>query len=133
MKGIKFTLKCFLIFSVLLSGCRQIFGDREQPESIVSAPTEAVNIIVSSPIYGTIWNPGDTITIKWIAPTIKKLEIQLYRKSEYKFTITENLENTELFDWIVPLDIPLSNHYLVKVVNHNNHDVYKFGGRFGIQ
>jgi len=133
MKGIKFTLKCFLIFSVLLSGCRQIFGDREQPESIVSAPTEAANIIVTSPDQGTIWNPGDTITINWIAPTIKKLEIQLYRKSEYKFTITENLENNGQFDWIVPLDIPLSNHYLVKVANHNNRDVYKFSGRFGIQ
>jgi len=133
MKGIKFTLKCFLIFSVLLSGCRQIFGDREQPESIVSAPTEAANIIVTSPDQGTIWNPGDTITINWIAPTIKKLEIQLYRKSEYKFTITENLENTGQFDWIVPFDIHLSNHYLVKVANHNNRDVYKFSGRFGIQ
>jgi hypothetical protein len=133
MKAIKFTLKSLLIFSVLLSGCRQIFGEREQTESIVSAPTEAANIIVASPVHGTIWNPGDTITIKWIAPTIKKLKIQLYRKNEYKFTITENLENTGQFDWIVPLDIPLSNHYLVKVGNHNNHDVYKFSGRFGIQ
>jgi len=133
MKAIKFTLKNLLIFSVLLIGCRQIFGDREQSESIVSAPTEAANIIVTLPVHGTIWNPGDTITIKWFAPTIKKLEIQLYRKSEYKFTITDNLENTGQFNWIVPLDIPLSNHYLVKVANHNNHDVYKFSGRFGIQ
>jgi Ser-Thr-rich glycosyl-phosphatidyl-inositol-anchored membrane family len=133
MKAIKFTLKSLLIFSVLLSGCRQIFGEREQSGSIVSAPTEAANINVISPVHGTIWNPGDTITIKWIAPTIKKLEIQLYRKSEYKFTITENLENIGQFNWIVPLDIPLSNHYLVKVANHNNQDVYKFSGRFGIQ
>ncbi|HSW55739.1 MAG TPA: Ser-Thr-rich GPI-anchored membrane family protein [Ignavibacteriaceae bacterium] len=133
MKAFKFTLKSLLIFSVLLSGCRQIFGEREQSESIVSAPTEAANIIVTSPAHGTIWNPGDTISIKWIAPTIKKLEIQLYRKSEYKFTIIENLENTGQFYWIVPLDITLSNHYLVKVANHNNHHVYKFSGRFGIQ
>jgi len=133
MKAIKLTLKCLLIFSVLLSGCRQIFGEREQSESIVSAPTEAANIIVTSPVHGNTWNPGDTITIKWTAPTIKKLEIQLYRKSEYKFTITENLENIGQFNWIVPLDIPLSNHYLIKVANHNNQDVYKFSGRFGIQ
>jgi hypothetical protein len=63
----------------------------------------------------------------------EKIDIQLYRKSEFKFTITENLENTGKFDWIVPIDIPLSNHYLVKVINHNNTDVYKFSGRFGIQ
>lgn len=133
MKAIKFTLKSLLIFSVLLSGCRQIFGDREQPESIVLAPTEASNIIVTSPTQGTIHNPGDTLSVKWIAPTIKKIDIQLYRKSEYKFTITEDLENIGRFDWIVPFEIPLSNHYLVKVVNHNNSDTYQFSGRFGIQ
>lgn len=133
MRAFKIILKTLLIFSVLLTGCRQIFGDREQPESIVLAPTEASNIFVSSPIQGTIYNPGDTLSVKWIAPTIKKIDIQLYRKSEYKFTIAENLENTGRFDWIVPLEIPLSNHYLVKVINHNNLDTYQFSGRFGIQ
>jgi hypothetical protein len=99
----------------------------------VLAPAEASNIFVSSPIQGTIYNPGDTIGVNWIAPTIKKIDIQLYRKSEYKFIITENLENTGRFDWIVPLEIPLSNHYLVKVINHNNSGTYQFSGRFGIQ
>jgi Ser-Thr-rich glycosyl-phosphatidyl-inositol-anchored membrane family len=133
MKALKLILKTLLIFSLLLSGCRQIFGDREQPDSIVQTPIEASNIIVTSPVHATIWNPGDTITINWIAPTIKKIDIQLYRKSEYKFTITDNLENSGSFDWIVPLDISLSNHYLVKIVSHSNPDIYKFSGRFGIK
>ncbi len=133
MRAFNFTLKTLLIFSILFSGCRQMFGDRAQSESIVQAPDEASNIFVTSPVHGTVWNPGDTITIKWIAPTIRKMEVQLYRKSEYKFTIIENIENVGKYEWIVPLDIPLSNHYLIKVANQNNHDVYKFSGRFGIQ
>ena len=133
MKSLFLTLKTLLVFSVLLTGCRQIFGDREQPELIVQAPIEASNILVNSPSQGTIWKPGETITINWIAPTIKKIDIQLYRKSEFKFSITENLENSGKFDRILPLDIPLSNHYLVKITSHSNPDIFKFSGRFGIQ
>ena len=98
MKTFKLTIKILLIFSILGSGYRQIFGDREQPESIVDAPIEASNIIIKSPAQGTIWNPGDTIVIKWIAPTIQRIDIQLYRKSEYKFMITKNIENSGSFD-----------------------------------
>ena len=133
MRALYFTLLSLLICPVFLTGCRQIFGDGTQPESIVEAPVENANIVVSEPVHGNIWKPGETIRIKWIAPTIKKIDIQLYRKSEFKFTIAGNLENSGKFDWIVPVDIALSNHYLVKVINHNNTDVYKFSGRFGIQ
>ncbi len=133
MKAFKSDYKNFTYIFNLCSGCRQIFGDREQPESIVEAPIEASNIIIKSPVQGTIWNPGDTIIIKWIAPTIQRIDIQLYRKSEFKFMITKNIENSGRFDWIIPNDIPLSNHYLIKVTSHNNPDIYKFSGRFGIQ
>ena len=80
MIAFKLTIKTLLILSLMLSGCRQIFGDREQPESIVEIPVEASNIIVKSPAHGTIWNSGDTIFIKWIAPTIQRIDIQLYKK-----------------------------------------------------
>ena len=133
MKIHNFTLNTLFISSLLLYGCREILGDREQPESIVQAPPVASYVFVFSPTQGTIYNPGDTISVKWIAPTIKRIDIQLYRKSEYKFTITENIENTGRFNWIVPIEIPLSNHYQLKVINHINSDTYQFSGRFGIQ
>jgi hypothetical protein len=133
MKAFNLSIKILLSFTLIISGCRQIFGDREQPESIVEVPIEASNIIVRSPTHGTICNPGDTIFIKWIAPTIQRIDIQLYRKSEFKFMITKNIENSGRFDWIIPIDIPLSNHYLIKVTSHNNPDIYNFSGRFGIQ
>jgi hypothetical protein len=133
MKAFNLAITISLIFTLTISGCRQIFGDREQPESIVEVPIEASNIIVRSPTHGTIWNPGDTIFIKWIAPTIQRIDILLYRKSEFKFMNTKNIENSGRFDWIVPLDIPLPNHYLIKISSHNIPDIYNFSGRFGIQ
>ena len=121
-----------IIVGFFFLGCRQILGDRELPESIVQPPLEGTKIIVNEPVFGTIRNPGDTLSIKWNAPTIRKIDIKLYRKSEYIFTIIENIENGE-FDWKIPYEIPLSNHYLIKISNHNNEDIYEFSGQFGIQ
>jgi hypothetical protein len=133
MKSIYFVLIELVIGAFFFSGCRQILGDSEPPESIIQPPFEATKIIVTEPVYGTIRKPGDTLSIKWTAHTIRKIDIQLFRKSEYKFTIIENLENIGKFDWKIPLDIPLSNHYLIKIVSHINENIYEFSGQFGIQ
>lgn len=132
MKAIYLTLKTLLIFSVLLTGCRDIFGDREQPELIVQAPIEGNSINVYEPVWGTVYQPGDTILIKWLAPRIDRLDISLYRKSEFKFTIHTNVENKSKINWIVPSGIPPSNHYRIKISNHNNADTYNFSKQFGI-
>jgi len=126
---------CILLLSILLlTGCRDIFGNAtQQPVSIVEPPPEASKIIVTQPVFGTIKNPGDTININWIAPTINKIDIQLYRKNEFKFSIIEDLKNNGNFEWKIPFEIPLSNHYLIKIISHANSDIYEFSGQFGIQ
>jgi hypothetical protein len=133
MKSLTFYLLTILFVSFISIGCRDIFGDRTQTESIVQAPEENSNLVVTEPVYGKIWNPGDTLQIKWIAPTIKSIDLELYRKDEFKFAITVNTANHGNYLWIIPMDLPLSNHYLIKVINHNNDAVYKFSSRFGIQ
>ena len=93
MKTVIFFL-CIILFSLLaIVGCRDIFGDGTQPESIVQPPQEGSNLVVTEPAHGKIWSPGDTIQIKWIAPTIKKIDLELYRKSEYKFLIAGEVSN----------------------------------------
>jgi hypothetical protein len=134
MKSLKLIIMSSLICCCcFLNGCRQIFGDGAQPESIVQVPTESSQIFVTAPEKGSVWKPGDVIKIKWLAVSISSIDIQLYKKSAYQFTIEENIDNTGAFDWSIPIDINLSNQYLVKVINHNNPDVYQFSGRFGIQ
>jgi hypothetical protein len=133
MKTVKLIL-CIILFSLLaVVGCRDFFGEKTAPESIVQPPQESSNLVVTEPVHGTIWNPGDTIRIKWIAPTIKEIDLELYRKSEYKFLIAGEISNSGNYFWIIPIDLPLSNHYLIKVSNHNNADVFQFSGRFGVQ
>ena len=133
MKALILFVIVSLISLINLSGCRQIFGDREQPDSIVQVPIESSRIVVTAPVHGSIWKPGDVIRIKWLATSTNSIDIQLYRKSSYQFSIQENLENTGSFDWLIPVDINLSNHYLLKIINHNNPATYQFSGRFGIQ
>jgi hypothetical protein len=123
----------FLLFVLLFAGCRQIFGDREQPESLVQPPDEAGEIIITSPVHGSIWKKGDVIKIKWIAPTIENIKIQLYRKSTYKLTIAGNIKNNGIYEWVIPDDIAFSNHYLFKVSNQKKSSVYNYSGRFAIQ
>jgi hypothetical protein len=130
-KTLIITLSLFSI--TIFTGCRDIFGDAEQPGSIVQAPTEPSEIIVTSPTRGSIYEPGEILRINWFANSIQSVDIELYRKSEFQFVISDNLNNTGILDWQIPNDINLSNHYLLKIVNHNNPDSYQFSGRFGIQ
>jgi hypothetical protein len=121
-----------LFYALSFSGCRDIFGDREQPISIVQPPLEGANISVIEPAHGSVWNPGDTILIRWVAPTIKQIDIHLYRKSEYKFRISDNIINNGNFYWVIPAEINSSVHYRLKVSNHNNSEAYSFSGQFAI-
>lgn len=133
MKKQNIFMTMMIIFSVLsFNSCRDIFGDREQPISIVQPPIEGSNISVVAPSYGSVWNPGDTILIKWLAPTIKQIDIYLFRKTEYKFRISDNIKNNGYFYWIVPSDINSSVHYRIKISNHNNAETYSFSGQFAI-
>jgi hypothetical protein len=133
MKIVKSILILSLICLFSITGCRDIFGDGEQPDSIVQVPNEPEEIIVTSPTRGSIYKPGDVIRISWFANSISNIDLELYRKSDYKFTISDNQKNTGIFDWQIPIDINLSNHYIIKIVNYNNPDAYQFSGMFGIQ
>ncbi|MBT8377625.1 MAG: GPI anchored serine-threonine rich family protein [Ignavibacteria bacterium] len=122
-----------LLLILFFTGCRQFFGDGQQPESIVQPLNETSKIVVTAPKHGTIWKKGDVIDIKWIAPSIEKIKIQLFRKSNYELTISSNTENDGLYEWSIPNDIPLSNHYVFKVSNQNDSNEFEYSGRFGIQ
>lgn len=133
MKSFKLAIISSLFCLLFLNGCRQIFGDGEQLESIVQAFSESSQIIVTAPLRGSIWKPVGPFKIIWMTVSIKKKNIQLYKKSAYQFIILENIQNSGSFDWSIPVDINLSIQYLVKIINHNYPDTYQFSGRFGIE
>jgi hypothetical protein len=123
----------FILLSLTMISCRQIFGGRDFPESPIPLESDFSEIVVTSPIYGSIWKPGDTLYIKWISSSVKRVNIELYRKSSYQLSIENNIESSGLCEWIIPANINLSNHYLIRVINCDNPDVFEFSGRFGIQ
>jgi len=117
-----------------LYGCRHLFGDIEQPDTIIQSTQTPPQLTVVSPVYGSIWNPGDTIDIKWaLSNGITQVDIQLYKKSTFQFTIQNYLDNDEMFEWVIPASINISNHYIIKILNYNNPDEFAFSGMFGIQ
>ena len=125
-------IQIIIFCSLILISCRQLVGDENPPELIIEPPVEANNIQIIEPSYGNVFSPGDTITIKWTAPTIQKLDIQLFRKTEYQITIDENLDNDGEFIWKIPNGFPLSHHYLIKIISHSNQNIYDLSEQFGI-
>lgn len=122
-----------LIICLFTFGCRELFNDVEQTVTTVQTPVEASKIIITSPKQGSIWKPRDTMVVEWINNSIERIDIRLYRKSVYQFTIDDDIKNIERFSWKIPDDINPSNHYILKIINHNNTDVFEFSARFGIQ
>jgi hypothetical protein len=133
MKLVKTTIGISIIGLLILVTCRPLIDKTDAPELIIQPPSEANNIKVVQPVFGTIRNPGDTLNITWIAPTISKIDIQLFRKSEFKMTLAENLNNDGEFNWTIPMGFPSSNHYLIKIISNNSENIYNFSGQFGIQ
>ena len=127
-------LKLLFLFGLALnfSGCRDMFDDGTQSVSIVRPPSEGSNIFINAPAYGTILSPGDTVIIKWVAPTIQKIDLQLFRKNEYHFSLAEGIVNDGNFIWKIPFEIPLSHHYRIKVISHIHNHIYEFSDQFGI-
>jgi hypothetical protein len=132
MKSMILIFGSIVITLQITCGCRDVIGDGTQPQSIVQPPSEGSKIEVTDPLYGTIFNPGDTIVIRWIAPTIESINLQLFRKSNYKITMAENIQNEGYFIWRIPSNFTFSHHYRIKVISNRNSDIYEFSEQFGI-
>ena len=118
----------------LFTGCRQLLGGANDPGFITTNFEPIEKIVVSSPVKGEIYEPGESIQIKWFSSfsTISNIDIYLYRKSALKKTITHNLVNQRSYTWRIPDAIDNSVHYSLKVINSNNPEEFSFSGRFGI-
>ncbi len=90
-------------------------------------------IEVTSPTTDDIWHPDSTYIIKWnTLIEIEKVDIELYKKDEFRMTIISNLNNEKAYSWTIPADITLSNHYKVKLINSNKPTEYGFSNVFFI-
>ena len=128
-----FVISAAILIS-LITGCRQFIEGSNDPGVIAPDIEHVEKIIVTSPERGDFYAPGDLIEIKWLTSfsSVRKLKILLYRKSSLQRTIIENIQNTGSYFWRIPDVIDNSVHYIIKVVNSNNPEVFNYSGQFGI-
>jgi len=128
-----FVISAAILIS-LFTGCRQLFGGANDPGFITTNFEYVEKIIVTSPARGDFYAPGDLIEIKWLTSfsSISSLNIHLYRKSLLQRTIIEDTQNASSYFWRIPDVIDNSVHYIIKVVDSNNPEVFNSSGRFTI-
>ncbi len=128
-----FVISAAILIS-LITGCRQLLEGANDPGFITTDLEHVEKIIVTSPARGVFYAPGDFIEIKWLTSfsTVSKLNILLYRKSVLQRTIIADTRNAGSYFWRIPDVIDNSVHYIIKVVNSNNPEVFNYSGQFGI-
>lgn len=120
-------MKKVILFSFLMvcSGLILI-SCRQTTEPVVDNGIRyAVLLKVSSPESEDVYYPGNKVKIEWnILSKMRKMTIQLYRKSDFIMTIAPEVDNTGNFTWTIPADIEQSHHYKVRVSNFDNSTQY---------
>ncbi|MBN1301603.1 MAG: hypothetical protein JW995_10350 [Melioribacteraceae bacterium] len=111
---IKFIL-VIAFLSVLTLGCRDsLTGETDQLEY---SENEAFNwIVVESPLAAEIYQPGDTVDIKWKSNAeIKNVKLTLLKKNYFELVLVEQMENTGHYSWIIPPSLTDSHHYKLRI------------------
>ncbi len=124
-----------LINLFLISLSLFILSCRQSSENLLvdNGVRYAILLNVSSPKSQDIYKPGDKVRIKWnVLSEMKKVDIHLYKKSEYILTISPGVVNTGEYLWTIPSDINQSHHYKIRVMNHEDPTQFNFSEVFYI-
>ena len=115
MKIVKYFV--FLILLISVSSCRDTINTSDDGNTGLEPPPEfGPGLSLISPSTGDIWMPGSGHEIIWeVVPNEFKVDILLYRKSEFKFAIAEGIENTGSYYWQIPNSIQESHHYRIHI------------------
>ena len=118
---------------LILPGCRQLNEEGADIGFISSNLYHVEKFFISQPEENDYFNPGETISIKWLNfSSIAEVDIFLYKKNQSQFAIILNKKNTGSYLWHIPQNIRPSLHYSIKVVNSSNIEEFDFSGSFSI-
>ncbi len=126
------SIYCFIFVLILfVSGCRD--HSRHVPEITISEGGDVVTnwITVSKPDYGETWQPGTIHEIQWKSNTeISRVNIDVFKKGSYLYSIMTDLENTGSYTWQVPENATMTNHAKIRVSSTNDGNVEGFSEVF---
>jgi len=122
-----------IVVMISVFACRESNDGNANPVLTPGEKDETGFLAVNSPAEGAIYYTGDVLTIKWQSyGPVKGVNIFLFKKTELRATIVENIENYGIYIWQIPEGTRDSHHYLIKVVNSENRDEFKFSESFSI-
>ena len=127
------TISVLVLFLLIVnSSCRDEANPSETGAYYNSSP-RADLIQVTAPVFGEVWKPGTANLIKWkVSANIKLIDLQLFKKNKFRFTIASRVQNDGSFEWVVPNNITRSVHYRIKLVNSSRTDDFNFSDTFYI-
>ena len=83
------------------------------------------SISVTSPNGGENFKRGSSYTIRWTSSDVSEsVKIELWYNGALKSNISNSAPNKGGFVWNVPLDLPLDDHYKIRVASTDEYDVY---------
>lgn len=112
-----------IIFMILLLSnlsCRE--NDNSNGNTILVPPkVEPTFIKITSPKYSEVWNYDSSQEIQWTSSNrSSSVSIDLYRKHTHKLSIDSETDDDGSYLWEVPVHLPSSNLYRIKLTNIQN-------------
>jgi hypothetical protein len=113
-------LYLFTIFNILLSF------------SILPNIRGDTSITVTTPLAGSVFQTGESCTIRWIYNQESFIDIYLYKGYSQVRTIALGIINRHGFVWTIPGIVGEGDNFRIKVVDHNDPSVYDYSDYFTI-
>lgn len=119
---------------ILLVGCEYDPVEPYTGTGVTPPSSNTAAFKIENPKLGEKFFIGDTLKIQWMASNyVKKINLQLYRKTEFKGDILLNAEPNGEFLWEISNELKTSVHYRLKISNSENYEEYQYGNYFVIQ
>lgn len=133
----KLLLPVFLFSLILQSGCREKLNltDPGQGTNILISNNNSVpvTLYLTTPRSGEVLQKGEQLRINWVvSPSIKSISLTLFRKNELITGISTSTENDGIFNWKIPVTIPSSSNYRIKLVNVSDQEEFAYSEYFTI-
>jgi len=131
----KLCMNIMIVFSTItLLGCDMILKQYSpaEPLPVEIKNTGKINILV--PSFAESWQQGSEVLIRWQTHgDIKQVNIFLFRKSEMIYNITTYSDNKNNYRWQIPVNLPNSVQYSIRIENSYNKDEFAVSERFSIK
>lgn len=116
------SLFSFLILFIFLVSCRESISEPTTEKIVDEKPMVVSLKEIQTPSERVIWEQGKEYEIQWsVTQNLDKISIVLLKKFVQVATIAGSTENDGSYNWFIPVDLPASHHYRIKIISPYNY------------